>query len=308
VAEKLQIRKKIRPPPFEAYYPYLVFIFLGFCAADLAMIPLRSSMLPTQVPPSRPKKMANDMGSPRSALASITTRNLFSADGVIPDTLSQIEKKKAGTQDKEAAPVLSTLPLTLIGTIVHSDPSKSIADVEVKSKTTTIAVRVGKDIDTLATLTAVERGKIIIRNLANQRLEYIEIKDQSKLSFSAAKATSPVAKQEVKQVGQDHFEISRADLLKYTSDMSSVLQQAAMQPRRKSNGEIDGFKFLNIQPNSIYSQLGFQVGDVIKSVNGEPVDSPAKAMEMYNALKGNGNIVLGIERDGHDQSFNYNVK
>ena len=306
---KALTKKKIKRPPLEPLYPYVVFLFLGFCVADLLMIPVRGSMLPTQVPPARQKRARMDDMTSRGTYSGVATRNIFSADGVIPDTLAQIEqKKKQGDGGpKDAPPVLSSLPLTLIGTIVHTNPAKSIANIELKSKTLVLAVRVSKDIDTLATLVSVERGKVIIRNLNNQRLEYIELKNLSKVSFSAVKPAGAPGKTEVKQTAQNKFEISRADVLKYTSDMSSVLQQAAMQPRRKANGEIDGFKFLNIQPNSIYSQLGFQVGDTIKSVNGEPVDSPAKAMELYNALKASDVIKIGVEREGHEQENEYHV-
>lgn len=306
-------RKRGTQPPLEFLYPYVVFIFIGYCAADLTAITFRELMLPTEAPPTKPAKIRRDSGT-RGSYTSITSRNIFSADGTIPEALAlKNQKKEESTPEVEQAPVPSNLPLNLVGTIVHSNPEKSIANIEIKAKSAVLAVRVGKDIDKLATLLNVERGKAYIRNLNNNRLEYIEMKGMGKLSFAAAKnPTEPSAKtqgkQEVKQTAPNRFEINRADVLKYTSDMSTVLQQAAMQPRRKANGEIDGFKFLNIQPNSIYSQLGFQVGDVIKSVNGEPVDSPAKAMEMYNTLKGSNSIKIGVERDGRDQENDYSIK
>ena len=308
-AKREQLKKKIKRPPFEGLYPYLIFLFLGFCLADLVLIPIRGMMLPSQPPPSHPKHPVMSQDSARSSFSSITARNIFSQDGKIPDALAMKDKKGGREEGKDLPPVPSNLPLNLIGTIVHSNPAKSIANIEVKPKTTVLAVRVGKDIDTLANLVSVERGKVIIRNLNNQRLEYLELKNLSKLSFNAAKPTSKGSgKEEVKQVGQNKFEINRSDLLKYTSDMSSVLQQAAMQPHRKANGEIDGFTFVNIQPGTIYTQLGFQKGDTIKSVNGEPVDSPAKAMEMYNALKGSSNVKIGVERDGRDEEHDYTIK
>lgn len=312
--ERPLLKKRIKRPPFEGLYPYLVFLLIGFAAADLVMISVRGRMLPTQVPPSRPRRAQQDQIVPRERFAPIISRNIFSRDGTIPETLAEKKRKEDAQQSGESAPdvpVPSNLPLTLVGTIVHSNPEKSIANVEVKPKSTVMAVRVGKNIDTLATLLAVERGKIFIRNLSNQRKEFIEIKNLTKVSFSAAKPATgapPAGKQEVRQTSQGKFEINRADVLKYTSDMSSVLQQAAMQPRRKANGEIDCFRFLSIQPNSIYTQLGFQTGDCIKAVNGEPVDSPAKAMELYNALKGSNNIKITVERDGRDMENDYTVK
>jgi general secretion pathway protein C len=134
------------------------------------------------------------------------------------------------------------------------------------------------------------------------------MKSSSKINFNTSKATPTVGgPTEVQQVGQNKFQIKRSDVLKYTSNMAEVLQQAAMAPKRGANGEIECFKFLAIQPNSIYTQLGFQNGDCIKGVNGEPVDSPAKAMELYNQLKSSNGIKMKVERDGRDQDFDYNV-
>lgn len=66
----------------------------------------------------------------------------------------------------------------------------------------------------------------------------------SKLSFGAAKipaALNPAT--EIMQTAPNKFEIKRSDVLKYTADMSAVLQQAAMAPRRNAAGEIDCFRF-----------------------------------------------------------------
>src|SRR6185312_3375886 len=168
--------------------------------------------------------------------------------------------------------------------------------------------RVGYDIDKLATLTKVERNRILFHNLNNGRLEFIEMKSEGqKINLQGAKPVGN-GKSDVAQVAPNKFEIKRSDVMKYTGDMASILQQAAMAPARNSNGEIVGFKFLSIQPGSIYSQLGFQNGDTIKGVNGEKVDSPAKAMELYNALKTSNAIKITIERDGHDTDMDYNVK
>lgn len=307
----IKTKKAIKRPPLEGFYPYIVFLILGFFVADLIVINLRGSMLPDSVPPSRPNRLQTTNFQSRGGMGSITSRNIFSADGKIPETLA-LKKQKPEDQKEQVdlPPILSSLPLALVGTIVHSNPAKSIANIEVRPKTTVIAVRPNQEIDTLATLLSVERGKVIIRNSSSGRKEYIEIKNLNKISFTAPKGDAPASsgKDEVHMLGQNTYEISRADILKYTADMSAVLQQAAMQPRRKANGEIDCFQFLSIQPGSIYTKLGFQKGDCLKAVNDEPIDSPAKAMQMYNDLKGASNIKIKVERDGRDQNNDYNVK
>ena len=74
------------------------------------------------------------------------------------------------------------------------------------------------------------------------------------------------------------FQIKRSDLKKYISNASEILRQARMVPNivPGSDGQVEGFRFVSIQPNSIYSKLGLKVNDTIKAVNGQPVNSPSR--------------------------------
>lgn len=302
--------RRVHRPPFEGLYPYIFLTFLAFCVSDLIIVGVRDQMLPTQAPPSRPPR--NDFRRPlnRGSLGTITQRNFF-AEGQIPEPMHLRMATDQQKKDAELPPIPSQLPLNLMGTIVHSNPEKSIANVEVTGKNSVLPFRVNQDIENLATLTKVERGKIFIRNLSSNRLEFIELKEKMKLNFGGAKAMSPVPKAGAPQVAQtapNKFEISRAEVMKQMADLPTFLNTAAMQPNRKANGEVDGFKFIAIQPGSAISQLGFRAGDVIKSVNGEPVTSPAQAMELYQQFRSATNVKLGVNRDGKDQEFDYTVK
>lgn len=295
------------------YWPSLFLLVLALLLADLIVLGIRPYFLVTPI-------KLGEMGKPRhfvppqvATYQVIISKNIFSQDGSIPDTLAVIKARQQNQQSTQEQaqnniPVPSTLPLNLIGTLVHSNPEKSIANIELRLKNVTIAVRVGNSIDTLAKLESVERGRVVIRNVHLNRLEYLELKDLNKLTFNATQKAVEALNEEVKQVAPNRFEVKRSDVVKYTSDLSNVLQQAAMIPVRGPGGEIQGFRFVNIQPDSIYTKLGFQVGDVIKSVNGEPIDSPAKALELYNALKGSSNIRLNMERNGRDQEMEYQIK
>lgn len=296
-------------PAIEKFLPYLFFIFLGYCLADLLILNYRDLMLPSQPPPARPKRSSSLDSNNRGAYNSIISRNIFNAEGTIPDPLTA-EGKEAKKPREDMPPVPSQLPLGLVGTIVHSNPERSIANIEVRGKNLVLPFTINHEIEKIATLTKIERNKVFLRNLNNNQIEFLEMKSTSKISFSGSKpaaAEALKASGEVKQVAPNKFELKRSDVLKYTSDMASVLQQAAMAPKRGANGDIEGFKFLSIQPGSIYTQLGFQNGDVIKGVNGEAVDSPAKAMELYNTLKNSNNIKIKVEREGRDTDFDYNV-
>jgi general secretion pathway protein C len=295
---------KNQRPSLEKWYSYLLFIFIGYCIADLSILAFRDRMLPQGAPPAHPKAPPLDMSVSRGVYNTLTQRNMFASNGIIPDAL--VDKSKG--QQREADPVPSQLPLNLIGTLVHSNPAKSIAAIEIRGKNQVISYSPNKEIESMATVIRIERQKVVIRNSNSNRLEYIEMKkDGNKVAFGMAPKATPG--KEVQKVDDNNFVIKRTDLLKYTNDLSSILMQARAVPNRDPNtGNINGFRILDMQPGSIYEQLGLQRMDVIKAVNGTPVDSPAKAMELYNALKSSDKVSLQVERNGKNETKNYNVQ
>lgn len=295
-------------PPFENFYPYLLFIFLGYCLADLSSLYIRSYMIPDRAPTTKEAAPFVNEQQPKGAYNTIITRNIFNADGTIPDALAaKSDSKPKG----EEIPVPSNLPLNLIGTIVHSKSEKSIANIELRGKNQVFAFTPNRDIDKIATLIKVERNKAIIRNQNNGRLEFIQSKDLSKLSFQASKPSSGgiiTGPANVKQVAPNKFEINGADLDRQLADVSSLLMQASSIPKKGPNGEIRCYTILGIQPGGVFAQLGISNGDCIKSVNGEAIDSPAKAIELFNTLKGASNLRLGYEREGRDNENDYTIR
>lgn len=296
---------QISRPFVERWYGLLLVMFLGFVIADLLIMGYRDLMLPSQSPQSRIKPPPPSPILGREAFQSIIKRNLFSSLDQIPPDL--VGKNEEG-QKTEQAPIPTTLPLNLVGTLVHSQPEKSIAAIEVKSKSNQVlSFSPGKEIENLATVESIERGKVIIRNINSGRLEFMELKQTSKVSFGTAPKESHA--EDVKKVAPNTYEISRADLNKYTSDLSSVLMKARAVPARKpGNGEIYGWRILEMEQDSIYTRLGLQVMDVITGVNGNPVTSPQQAMEMYQALKSSSGVQLQVERGGRNETLKFEIK
>jgi general secretion pathway protein C len=305
------LKIKFSPQNWTKWYPYILATFLGFAVADLVILSIRPYMLPTKVPPAKPSQRIALSNENRGTYNTIISRNIFNWDGIIPEPLQPKSGPKNNPKDEN--PVLSQLPLNLIGTIVHSRPEKSVATIELKGKNLIIAYRIKSDIENMATIFKIERGKVIFRNLNNNQLEFIESQIKNKLSFKGSrtppKAMAPATNGEVIQTGSNQFQLKRTDLLKYTNNLASVLQQARSVPNRNpQTGEIDGFRLLDFQAGSIYEKLGLQKMDVIKGVNGEPVDSPAKAMELYNALKSSDKVNISVERNGKTESLDYSIQ
>jgi general secretion pathway protein C len=290
-------------PPFEAAYAYIFSLMVGYFIADLAILGVRPGMLPTKAPPARPPKGYRMHIPDVSQYSSIARRNIFNSDKKIPPALSSGEQAPGD----EAAPVLSQLPLTLEGTLVSSNPKRSVATINLKSRNETSAFMVDDDLKGMARITAIERRKVVFRNLSNHRLEYIEIPKDSALTFGRKETAG--AEGEVKKSGEFEFTMNRSDLNKYITNLGAVLNQARMVPNiiPGTGGKVEGFRFVSIQPDSIYTKLGFKPMDVIKAVNGEQVNSPTKAMELYNALRSESSISLVVERNGRDENFSFKI-
>jgi general secretion pathway protein C len=285
-------------------YPYMGIIVLSYFVADLVILNVRPTLLPnTPLQQKTPEEIPFE-SKDRSAYTTITTRNIFASSGIIPPV---IRPKEEDPNSKKEAPARPTqLPLNLVGTLVHSNPEKSLASIELKSKNQILAFKIGQDIENAATIEHIDRQVVFMRSRDGQ-LEYLEMKSVNKLTFDQA-AKTVEKKKDVVQSGSNQFTIKRSDLNKYTADLSAVLMQARAVPaRREGTGETYGWKLLDIQPDSIFTQLGFNPNDTITGVNGNSVTNVQQAMEMYQALRSSNKIVIQRERGGVVEEVTYNV-
>jgi general secretion pathway protein C len=311
ILEKFQIlRSSIKlgsaRPPFEKYYVLLFAMLIGYTLSDLGLMYVRPMMLPSEAPPLKQNRVVRTQFQTLADYDVIRNRNIFNEDGLIPAPLGAKPEDENDFLNRPAVP--SQLPIQLLGTIVHYNPKMSIATVNVTSKGTSASYKVDEEVEGLAKITLIERKKLTFINLNNNRPEYIEIPDDAVLNFGL-QAGPQQSSGLIEQKGKFEFSIRRTDLDGLTQNLSSLLQQARMEPVFSPDGiGVEGFRFVTIQPGSVYEKLGFKVGDMIRSVNGEAVNSPTKAMEMYNVLKSSNFVQLGVEREGREERFNYSIQ
>lgn len=295
-------------PPYEGAYIYILLFFVGMLISDFSTTYSRSKMLP--VGGITKSSSLRGRGARKKNTASIwkslRDSNIFNSDHVLAPTLAEKTKGSAGEPGKDAAPVLSSLPLKLIGTIIHGAREKSVATIEVNNKDIQ-AVVADDEIDGMAKIFQIDRYKVIFRNLRSRRLEYIEIKEENAIKMGISKGTSAPTMEAPEE--PTNFTFKRMEINKYLENLPKVLQDAkAVEYKAPGSNEVSGFKLVAIKAGSIYETLGLRRGDIIKGVNGEPVDTAQKAMELYQALKNSDNIQLDVTRDGSSKSLNYTLE
>lgn len=294
-------------PPFEGYYVYCLLFFVGYLIADFSTTYMRGQMLPVGgISRAKPKLVRSQSRQRRaSILSSVKDKNIFNSDHFIPESLG--EKTKGGETEDNSTPVPTSLPLQLVGTIIHGQREKSVATVQVKGKDIQ-AVMEEEELEGMAKIWEITRYKVIFRNLRNRKLEYVEIKEESKIKMGLS--VGGKSAQKSVQAAQTNFSFKRNEINKYLENLPRVLQDAKAVPyvRPGSGGEVSGFKLIAIKAGSIYEKLGLKRGDIIKGVNGESVDTPQKAMELYQALKSSDQIQLEITRGGSATTLNYSLE
>lgn len=285
------------------FAPFIIAGTVGYAAADLTLLYIRPFMLPTEAPPVRIQQTSSRKIKSFAEYNAIINRNIFNADGKIPPALSDDGQGPA----LEADAVLSQLPLTLQGTIVHFNPARSIATIKLNAKSVTQSFIAEEEIDGMAKIVKIDRRRVTFHNLNNRRLEYIEIPDSVAFNFDL-KNGAPTNTGPIEELGRNNFVVKRSELERLTQNLSQVLQQARVEPRIGADNQVEGYCFVSIQPATVYETLGFRVGDCITNVNGTPIRSPQDAMNLYNSLRTSHNVQIGIERGGRNEIFNYDVE
>ncbi len=110
----------------------------------------------------------------------------------------------------------------------------------------------------------------------------------------------------VQKVTDNRYEVKKKFIDDTLSNLNSVATQARIVPSFK-NGVANGFKLFSIQPGSLYTAIGVENGDVIQKINGYEINSPDKALEVYQKLRESPHITIEIERNGQIIRKEYNV-
>ena len=110
----------------------------------------------------------------------------------------------------------------------------------------------------------------------------------------------------VRKLTDTRYEIDKAVIDSSLSNLNTLATQARLVPSFK-NGVANGFKLFQIQPGSLYSSIGIENGDVITRINGYEINSPDKALEIYQKLRESSHVTLELDRGGQNIKKDYSI-
>jgi general secretion pathway protein C len=215
----------------------------------------------------------------------------------------------AAGADPNADAVKSGMRVKLLGTLLSGVSEWSFASVldQLTSHPTTYMTG---DIIQGAKIADIERSRVIIIN--NGRREFIDATggDGTAPPVTVKKDDAPASValgNGIKAVNDNSYVVPRGEIDKTLSNLNDVAMQARIVPAFK-DGQAEGFKLFSIRPDSIYTKIGIQNGDVIKRINGYDLNSPEKALEIYSKLKEAGSIQIELDRNGSNISKSYSIQ
>jgi general secretion pathway protein C len=319
-------------------YAWTATLALLFAAAWIAAKTV-NTLVAVAVRPRPQAELAQVSGPPpRPALpASLDLDAVFRLIGQTPPRPPEEGEGPQGPQspqncdDPRAAPVRSEARMQLVATVMADRPRFSLATISDPSTRETHVLGVGDALGAIRLLglerirddrDATGNGFRVVAVVCNGGTkEYID-SDAGGPELAAGPniGTAPVPMprppggppsapvQGVRQLADNQYEIERTTLDQTLSDLNKIATQARIVPSFQ-NGVANGFKLFSIQPGSLYASIGIENGDVIQRVNGYELNSPEKALELYQKLReGPGPYTIDILRSGVPVQKRYSVR
>lgn len=195
---------------------------------------------------------------------------------------------------------ISSLNLILAGIIATGSGGYALISVNGQSQE---PFAVGQSVTESAILQAVYPDRVVISR--HGALESLLLEGSEK-SPPAPRAATPdvnrvatVPEGLVRETGPNQYTVAR-DQLAAQMRTPDFLRNATLIP--SSGG---GFLVRQIQSGSLYQKLGLHVGDVIKSVNGQPINTAEDALKLYQQMASLNSVNLEVTREGKSLSLTY---
>ncbi|HOJ27734.1 MAG TPA: hypothetical protein PL059_01530 [Spirochaetota bacterium] len=208
---------------------------------------------------------------------------------------------KVATVDSSGAASISSEinELVVLGTI-SGPPGIARALIKKQSESSAQIYKIGMDVYGFK-LVKIENAKVFLKK--DGKVEIIDMfaKDKSSSSSSGPQLSQQSSPNRIVK------SISKSEIQqKVLNNLDNALNGVRAGPYRVG-GKIEGFKLFSVAPFNILYSMGARSGDIVKRINGQPIDSTEKLMKMWETLKTDTRFVIELERSGQMITYDLNV-
>ncbi len=231
-------------------------------------------------------------------LEGIMRRNLFDANVIATWNPQPVGGPGEGV-------VKTELHVKLLGTIVARPETLSSAlMVDEDKKDLPKAYSIGHKLyDRI--VVSIEKDRVGLQK-GDGSIEYVTMNDGIVAAVAGDEAGEGM--EGVSQSGDNKYTVSKDLFDKNINDIESLSKMGRALLHRGPDGEYDGYRLSAIRKGTLPDQLGIKNGDIIQSVNGQPLNSMQSAMEAYNTMKSQQNFCFTVSRRGTPVEMCYDVR
>ncbi len=292
------------------YLPGLVLFLAGLTGLALASLVMSVASLalaprPAAARPSARPTLPVPVKTRLGDYEVILQRNIFDSTGQGRETLLGISAEENSAAKTAAS---NRQDLALVGTIADRKHSLALLTVAKEPR----VLHLDEELPGGGTLVAVRRNEADIRFADSTQVTLKIPREGAGGPVAGSPPSQPSAaasasgQYQVKDLGGNRFVIARAEVEKARTNIGELLKQARMEPNIV-NGQTNGFVVKMIQRTSLLGQLGLQVGDVVTKVNGIDLNSPEKALQVFQQLREARRLSVDLMRGGQPLSLQYQV-
>ncbi len=203
--------------------------------------------------------------------------------------------------------VKTQLPLALIATMEAEDPGISLATIMRSETSTTGVYAEGEQVLDNVSLLAVDLGIVYLRNAA--RVEFLQMsaeappppktrgdKDEKKKEPEKKKNKYAIdgAADAIKCDGNS-CTVERKFINQLLANPAALATQAAARPYTRD--VLSGFQLSRVRKGTIPRMMGMRSGDVVTSINGQPLETLDGAMKLYAKLRNASHLTVDYVRN-----------
>ena len=194
---------------------------------------------------------------------------------------------------------------------IYHSPSRTVVTVT-KGGKSSVLVR-GDKIDGYVLDDATNQEAIFLRGGKSYRIALVQGAKNPKSSSSVRYIHKNVKKPEKESApegevteGDDVTIIDRSLLEHYSKNMNDIWKNIGIM-ELKDGETIKGFKVNFVKRGSDFAKLGLRRGDIIKSINGQELDSYKKAFDVYKNIDTMDNLTMKIMRGKKEMELEYEI-
>lgn len=252
-------------------------LIVGLQVALLVTRYFRGNEAPPPVAAALP---ASSPRSPAVDVASILSARLFGAAQIAAGNPSDAPQ--------------TSMPLVLAGVLADSDPQRGFAIIGETAAAAKLRV-VGDSLPGGAKLHAIYSDRVIIDR--GGTLESVTMPRQ----LSAATPLPAVAM----PGGQSGAVIDR---MRQMVEREPGMVSDLLRPQKVfAGGQLRGYRVYPGRNPQAFQRLGLRPGDLITSINGTPLDDPARGDEVMRTLGSAAEVRVGVTRNGRQSDITLNM-